>query len=103
MLILPGTVRSFPALRGEGRWSFDLALQCYSSSIAKADDTLRAPAYAIVDIGTRHRFGIGDVQLTLRPQLRNLFNSYGWNVSSSGGFAHDRWRTFLIEPVADFY
>ncbi len=39
----------------------------------------------------------------LRPQVRNLFNAYGWDVSSSGGFAYSRRRTALVELVADFY
>jgi len=88
---------------GSGPFSVDVAIESFSTNFANSANTLRAPAYNTVDIGARYRLKIGDVDLVIRPQVLNLFNSYGWRVSSSGGFTYTNRRTALIELAADFY
>lgn len=45
---------------------------------------------------------IRGVKLVLRPQIANLFNTYGWLVSGNGGFTFIRKRTAFMSVVADF-
>ncbi|MDG2001764.1 MAG: TonB-dependent receptor [Novosphingobium sp.] len=87
---------------GEGAWSFDIALQSHSASTGNAANTLSAPAYSLVNLGARYRFEVGDVKIVIRPQLTNLFNAYGWKVSSIGGFTYSRPRRAVVSLIADF-
>jgi len=45
---------------------------------------------------------VSGVKLVFRPQITNLFNSYGWQVSANGGFTYIRKRTAFMSLVADF-
>ena len=88
---------------GTGAWSFDLAVESFSSRIANVDNSSRAPAFSTVKLGARFRFDVAGSRFVIRPQILNLFNSYGWEVSSSGGFKYSNPRTALIKVIADFY
>lgn len=87
---------------GEGPLSIDVAFENYSARIANPANTLKAPAYSTVNIGARQRFSVNGVNLVLRPQITNLFNTYGWQVSANGGFTYIRKRTAFVSVVADF-
>ena len=54
-----------------------------------------------VDIGARYRFKVGAAPATLRAQVTNLFNVYGWDVSSNSSFRFNDTRRFLISLAAD--
>jgi iron complex outermembrane receptor protein len=54
------------------------------------------------DIGARYRFAAGAAPVTLRAQMTNVFNAYGWNVSSSSSFRFTDTRRFLVTLAADF-
>ena len=86
---------------GKGPLSLDLYLEAYSSRIGNIANTLSAPPRASVNIGARYRFGLGSAKFVLRPQVLNLFDDYGWQVSSSGGFTYTNRRTFAIALLAD--
>jgi iron complex outermembrane receptor protein len=87
---------------GEGAWSFDLSLEHHGAAVGNAANTLDAPAFSTVNLGARYRFGIGGVQIVVRPQLTNIFNSYGWKVSNIGGFTYSRPRRAVLTLIADF-
>lgn len=87
---------------GQEAWSFDLALDSFSSATGNRLNSISAPARETVGIGTRYRFRIGSAKLLLRAQITNLLNDYGWKVSSSGGFTFTLPRTGLINLAADF-
>ncbi len=87
---------------GEGPLSIDLAFENFSGRIANPTNTLEAPGYSTVNIGARQRFDVRGVKLVLRPQITNLFNAYGWQVSANGGFTYIRKRTAFVSLVADF-
>jgi hypothetical protein len=40
--------------------------------------------------------------MLLRPQIQNVSDSYGWNVSSSGGFSYVASRSGSLELLIDF-
>ncbi len=87
---------------GEGPLSIDLAFENFSGRIANPTNTLEAPGYSTINIGARQRFEVRGVKLVLRPQITNLFNAYGWQVSGNGGFGYIRKRTAFMSLVADF-
>ncbi|HEX9931325.1 MAG TPA: TonB-dependent receptor [Allosphingosinicella sp.] len=55
-----------------------------------------------VDIGARYRFDVGGTPATLRAQVTNLFNVYGWDVSGNSAFRFTDTRRFLLTMAADF-
>ncbi len=54
------------------------------------------------DIGARYRFEVGGAPATLRAQVTNAFDVYGWNVSPNSGFRFIDARRFLLSLAADF-
>jgi iron complex outermembrane recepter protein len=86
---------------GQQRWSFDLAFDSYSAATGNALNRFVAPARQTVGLGTRYRFTLGQTKLLLRGQVTNLFDNYGWKVSSGGGFTYTLPRTFVVNLAAD--
>lgn len=87
---------------GQDAWSFDLAFESFSCAAGNRLNSFVAPARETLGIGARYRFQFGSTRLLLRAQITNLFNDYGWKVSSSGGFTFTLPRTGLINLAADF-
>ncbi len=87
---------------GTGPISFDLVVESLSSRIANAANTLSAPPRTSIDLGARYRFDAGKTHFVLRPQVHNLFNQYGWNVTPSGGFTYTLRRYFALSLLGDF-
>jgi iron complex outermembrane recepter protein len=86
---------------GKSDWSFDLALESLSARTANATNTLSAPPRETLALGTRYRFKLGTLPALIRFQATNIFNDYGFQVSSSGGFAYSAGRTFITQLVVD--
>jgi iron complex outermembrane recepter protein len=88
--------------QGQTAWSFDLALDSFSGTVANAANSFTAPPRETIGMGTRYRFSAGATKLLLRAQVQNLLNDYGWRVSSSGGYTYTLPRTFNVNLTADF-
>jgi iron complex outermembrane receptor protein len=54
-----------------------------------------------VDIGARYRFNAGATPATLRAQITNLFNVYGWDVGANSSFRFNDTRRLLLSLTAD--
>ena len=54
-----------------------------------------------VALGSRTRFNLGKTPVLLRLQLSNLFNEYGWLVTSSGAFSYSPQRSLLAQLTVD--
>lgn len=87
---------------GRSHWSIDAAVESLSARIANAANTLSVGPRETLNIGARYRFAIGPYKALLRGQVTNVFNDYGWQVSSSGGFTASNSRTWTLQMVADF-
>ena len=87
---------------GKSALSFDLAVESLSSRTGNAANTLNAPARTTVNLGARYRFKAAGASWLLRPLVVNLFDSYGWNVSTSGGWTYNPPRSLILQLVADF-
>ncbi len=87
---------------GKGPFSFDLAIESLSSRMGNSANTLAAPGRTSVNLGARYRFKAAGADWLVRPVLINVFDAYGWNVSSSGGFTYIPPRAVTLQLVADF-
>lgn len=87
--------------RGASPWSFDVALESLSSRVGNALNSFFVPSRETVNLGFRYRFPIRTSHALLRVQAQNLFNDYGWQVSSSGGFTYTNSRTYLAQLIMD--
>jgi iron complex outermembrane receptor protein len=88
--------------------SLDLGINSLGGRIASARDyaelggrQLMTEPLTTFDIGARYRFKAGGAPVTLRTQITNLFDVYGWNVSPNSGFRFIDERRFLLSLAAD--
>jgi len=88
--------------RGTAAWSFDLALESYSSRIGNAANTLHAAPRTTLNLGARYRFKLAGGTFLLRPLIQNLTDNYGWAVSTSGGWTYTQPRAFTLQVISDF-
>jgi iron complex outermembrane receptor protein len=86
---------------GKSPWSVDLAVESLSGRMGNALNTLVVPPRENVNLGLRYRFDLGTSHALIRAQAQNLFNDYGWQVSTSGGFTYSNPRTFMAQLVVD--
>lgn len=82
--------------------SVDLRVVHEGKRTARADNSLDIPTRTIMDLGARYRTKVGNVPTTLRLQVRNIANVYGWRVFGGGGFAPVQGRRILASLTADF-
>lgn len=87
--------------QGRGAISFDVAIESLSARVANASNSFSAPGRTSYSVGGRFRFGLMDSKALLRMQIVNLFNHYGWQVSSSGGFTYTSSRTLTAQLLID--
>jgi iron complex outermembrane recepter protein len=86
---------------GQKALSFDTAIENLSARIGNSANALVAPARTTVALGGRYRFTLSKTPILLRVQATNIFNEYGWLVSSSGGFTYSPGRTLLTQLIID--
>ncbi|MBJ7437874.1 MAG: TonB-dependent receptor [Sphingopyxis sp.] len=89
-------------LPGLPQASVDLRFLHEGRRTARADNSLDIPARTTIDIGARYRATIGNAPATLRLQIRNIANVFGWRVFGGGGFAPVQGRRVLASLTADF-
>ena len=83
-------------------FSVDLVVESTSDRIAGTDGKLVIPARAIASIGGRYRFHIGKAPATLRLQLANIGNKFGWANGSSGVYLYNFPRRLTATLTTDF-
>lgn len=81
--------------------SVDLVVESTSDRIASTDGKLVIPARAIASIGGRYRFAIGKAPVTLRAQLANIGDKFGWANGPSGIYVYNYPRRFTLSVTSD--
>jgi iron complex outermembrane receptor protein len=88
--------------------SVDLGITSLGGKVASAREfaelggkQLMTEALTTFDIGARYRFKAGAAPATLRAQVTNVFNAYGWNVSANSSFRFIDTRRLLLSLAAD--
>ncbi|MFT3964773.1 MAG: TonB-dependent receptor [Sphingobium sp.] len=87
-----------PALPG---FSIDTHVTHEGRRVANAASTLELPARTIVNLGARYRMKVGRVPTMLRLQVKNITDTFGWKVSSGGGFTLMPGRRVALSLTAD--
>jgi iron complex outermembrane receptor protein len=89
--------------------SVDLGISHQAGKVASAREyaelggrQLMTEPVTTFDIGARYRFQAGGAPTTLRAVVTNVFEDYGWNVSSNAGFRFIDTRRFQLSLAADF-
>lgn len=85
----------FPSL------SLDAGLLHEGTRTANLAGTLNLPARTTLDLGGRYRFKLGRSPATLRLQMLNATDVFGWRVSSGGGFEVTPGRRVVVSLTAD--
>jgi len=86
---------------GQTRWSVDCAIESLSSRIGNISNRLLAPPRTTLALGTRYRLKVNGTAALVRVQMTNVFNEYGWLVSSSGGFTYSPGRALIAQLALD--
>lgn len=81
--------------------SVDYSYESTSSRVADRLNTFFIPPRAIHSLGSRYRFKIGKAPATLRAQLSNILNTYGWS-NAGEGFAYNQPRRVSLSFSADW-
>jgi iron complex outermembrane recepter protein len=82
--------------------SIDATLTSIASRMASSDNKLEIPSRSVLDMGARWRFSIGRAPTTVRFQLGNVFDEFGWRTNTSGVFVTNAPRRVSITIAADF-
>jgi iron complex outermembrane receptor protein len=66
--------------------SLDVGVLDTASRVASSDNRVFAPALTTFDLGARYRFVVAGVPGTLRLQVKNVADAYGWRVMGDRSF-----------------
>jgi iron complex outermembrane recepter protein len=101
-----GSARSYSnasadyVLEGTGL-SFDATFESLSSQTANTANTVTVPGRSVLHLGGRYRFKLLGRPATLRAQVYNIFDKYGWNVLGSGVYMYNAPRRYSVYLAAD--
>ena len=82
-------------------FSVDTTAESISRSIANTANTVEAPGRAVFHVGGRYRFKLMGKPATLRAQVSNIFDRYGWIVNRGGSYVYNNPRRFSMYLAAD--
>jgi iron complex outermembrane receptor protein len=83
------------------RLSLDLAAESITRAVANTDGTVEVPGRAVVHVGGRYRLQLFGKPATLRAQVQNIFDRYGWNMVAGGAYLYNAPRRFQVYLAAD--
>lgn len=83
-------------------WSFDASMSRYGERVASRDGRNRVPAYALVDLGARYRFRLGDAPASLRLLVANVGDTFAWNIYGNNSFGLTDGRRYVAQLTVDF-
>jgi iron complex outermembrane receptor protein len=86
---------------GDSGLSFDATAEGISSQVANTSNTARVPERAVLHVGGRYRFELMGKPVTLRAQISNVFDRFGWSAVSSGAYVHNAPRRYTVYLAAD--
>ncbi len=83
--------------------SLESQIDYKGAHFANRANTFKVPPVTVVDIGGRYKFDAFGSSASLRLQVQNLTDAYGWSVSgSSGSFSYEGPRRYLARLALDF-
>ena len=82
-------------------FSIDAAFESVSRQTANSRNTVQVPGRAVVHLGGRYKFAAFGKPMTVRAQLSNIFDRYGWSVIGGGAYVYNSPRRFEMYLAAD--
>lgn len=70
--------------------------------MATRDNLVRIPARALVNLGARYRFKLSGKDATIRAQMNNVGNVYGFDLRSAGAYNVIAGRIAAAHLTVDF-
>ena len=70
--------------------------------MARSDNLLKVPGFTQLNLGARYVFTSAEVPASVRLQVQNVTNAFGWGVNSSGNFYTRSPRKVSVALAADF-
>lgn len=81
--------------------SLDLGVLHTGERTASSDNLVAAPALTTLNLGARYQFSICDRPTTVRFQVSNVFDAYGWRVIASNTFRTNSPRSLSLSVAID--
>ena len=86
-----------------GGLSLETQVDYKGAHFANRLNTFKVPGVTLIDVGGRYKFDAFGSSASLRLQVQNLTDAYGWSVSgSSGSFSYEGPRRYLARLAVDF-
>ncbi|MCW3847336.1 TonB-dependent receptor [Sphingomonas sp. LB-2] len=82
-------------------FSFDAFAEGTSDRVANSANTLFIPTRAVLNLGTRYRFKLGEADALFRFQVANVTNTFGWSNGNSGFYVPNGSRRFSMSVATD--
>lgn len=98
-LIIASAEWQLPWLRG---LAVDAGITSVGSRMASTDNRLAIPARSVLDLGARQAFTVGRARATLRLQIGNALDNYGWRTGSAPLFVYNAPRRYAASLAVDF-
>lgn len=86
-----------------GGLSLEFQVDHRGANYANRLNTFKVPAVTLIDLGGRYKFQAFGGDASLRLQVQNVTNAYGWQVAgSSGSFSYEGPRRLSARLAVDF-
>lgn len=82
--------------------SLDLRVAHSGDVPATTSNLVEIPSRTLVDLGARYRFKLGERSATVRGQVRNVGDAYGFDLRGAGAYAPISGRTGSLYLTVDF-
>jgi iron complex outermembrane receptor protein len=83
------------------RVSLDALLEAITGTKADTANTIDVGGRTVLHLGGRYRFTLFDKPATLRMQVNNVFDRFGWVVMGSGAYSYNAPRRFTVYIASD--
>jgi iron complex outermembrane receptor protein len=81
--------------------SLDAVLENSTAQVANTSNTVKVGGRTVLNVGGRYRFKLFDKPATVRAQLQNVFDKYGWKIVSGGAYVYNPPRRFSVYLAMD--
>ncbi|HEU4625505.1 MAG TPA: TonB-dependent receptor [Steroidobacteraceae bacterium] len=85
----------------ESGFSLDTTVESISRAVANTANTVEVPGRVVVHVGGRYKFKLFGKPATLRAQVGNIFDRYGWSVNRGGSYVYNQPRRFSLYLATD--
>lgn len=82
--------------------SFDISTTHTGDIVATRDNLVEIPARTLINFGARYRFSTGDNSATLRAQVMNVTDEYGFQLEGAGAYSVIPGRVATLSLAVDF-